>query len=65
VSGSANFRADISPESRNHQPARAFSYSYPAPDLWFYIQQYNLLRGISVLENVMLPAYPSGESYGA
>jgi putative ABC transport system ATP-binding protein len=31
----------------------------------FIFQQYNLLRGISVLENVMLPAYPSGESYGA
>lgn len=29
----------------------------------FMFQQYNLLRGISVLENVMLPAYPNGESY--
>jgi putative ABC transport system ATP-binding protein len=28
----------------------------------FIFQQFNLLRGISVLENVMLPAYPLGES---
>jgi putative ABC transport system ATP-binding protein len=27
----------------------------------FIFQQFNLLRGISVLENVMLPAYPLGE----
>lgn len=27
----------------------------------FIFQQFNLLRGISVLENVMLPAYPTGE----
>ena len=29
----------------------------------FIFQQFNLVRGISVLENVMLPAYPSGEKY--
>jgi len=29
----------------------------------FIFQQYNLLKGISVLENVMVPAYPDGESY--
>lgn len=28
----------------------------------FIFQQFNLLKGISVLENVMLPAYPLGES---
>jgi putative ABC transport system ATP-binding protein len=28
----------------------------------FIFQQFNLLRGISVLENVMLPAFPTGES---
>jgi putative ABC transport system ATP-binding protein len=28
----------------------------------FIFQQFNLLRGISVIENVMLPAYPLGES---
>lgn len=28
----------------------------------FIFQQFNLIKGISVLENVMLPAYPSGES---
>lgn len=28
----------------------------------FIFQQFNLLRGISVLENIMLPAYPTGES---
>ncbi len=27
----------------------------------FVFQQFNLLRGITVLENVMLPAYPCGE----
>jgi putative ABC transport system ATP-binding protein len=27
----------------------------------FIFQQFNLVRGISVLENVMLPAYPTGE----
>lgn len=27
----------------------------------FIFQQFNLIRGISVLENVMLPAYPTGE----
>jgi len=31
----------------------------------FIFQQFNLLRGISVLENVMLPAYPNGENHGA
>jgi putative ABC transport system ATP-binding protein len=29
----------------------------------FIFQQYNLLRGISVIENIMLPAYPLGESF--
>jgi putative ABC transport system ATP-binding protein len=28
----------------------------------FVFQQFNLVKGISVLENVMLPAYPTGES---
>ncbi len=30
----------------------------------FVFQQLNLIRGISVLENVMLPAYPLGEQHG-
>jgi putative ABC transport system ATP-binding protein len=30
----------------------------------FTFQQYNLIKGITVLENVMLPAYPSGVGYG-
>jgi len=29
----------------------------------FVFQQFNLLKGISVLENVMLPAYPTGEDH--
>ena len=29
----------------------------------FIFQQYNLLKGISVIENVMLPAYPLGEPF--
>jgi putative ABC transport system ATP-binding protein len=29
----------------------------------FIFQQFNLVRGISVLENVMLPAYPTGEGH--
>jgi len=29
----------------------------------FIFQHYNLVKGISVLENVMLPAYPDGASY--
>ena len=29
----------------------------------FIFQQFNLVRGISVMENVMLPAYPRGESH--
>lgn len=29
----------------------------------FIFQQFNLVRGISVLENIMLPAYPTGESH--
>lgn len=28
----------------------------------FIFQQFNLVKGISVLENVMLPAYPAGEN---
>ena len=28
----------------------------------FIFQQFNLVKGITVLENVMLPAYPTGES---
>lgn len=28
----------------------------------FVFQQFNLIKGISVLENVMLPAYPTGEA---
>jgi putative ABC transport system ATP-binding protein len=28
----------------------------------FIFQQFNLVKGISVLENVMLPAYPTGET---
>lgn len=29
----------------------------------FIFQQFNLVRGISVLENVMLPTYPTGEDH--
>jgi putative ABC transport system ATP-binding protein len=29
----------------------------------FIFQQYHLIQGISVLENVMLPAYPNGEGF--
>lgn len=31
----------------------------------FIFQQFNLIRGISALENVMLPAYPTTESHAA
>lgn len=31
----------------------------------FIFQQFNLIHGISLLENVMLPAYPNGERYSA
>jgi putative ABC transport system ATP-binding protein len=31
----------------------------------FIFQQFNLVRGVTVLENVMLPAYPTGESHQA
>ncbi|HIJ81875.1 MAG TPA: ABC transporter ATP-binding protein [Desulfuromonadales bacterium] len=31
----------------------------------FIFQQFNLIKGISVLENVMLPAYPTGEARSA
>jgi putative ABC transport system ATP-binding protein len=31
----------------------------------FIFQQFNLVRGISVLENVMLPAYPLGEHHAS
>jgi putative ABC transport system ATP-binding protein len=31
----------------------------------FIFQHFNLLKGISVLENVLLPAYPLGENHGA
>lgn len=30
----------------------------------FIFQQFNLVRGITALENVMLPAYPIGEAHG-
>lgn len=30
----------------------------------FIFQQLNLIKGISILENVMLPAYPLGEKHG-
>jgi putative ABC transport system ATP-binding protein len=30
----------------------------------FIFQHFNLVRGITVLENVMLPAYPTGETHG-
>jgi len=31
----------------------------------FIFQQFHLLKGITALENVMLPAYPSGEKHSA
>ena len=31
----------------------------------FIFQQYNLIQGVSALENVMVPAYPSGEKFSA
>jgi putative ABC transport system ATP-binding protein len=31
----------------------------------FIFQQFNLIRGITALENVMLPAYPSGEKFSS
>lgn len=30
----------------------------------FIFQQFNLIKGISLLENVMLPSYPLGENHG-
>lgn len=30
----------------------------------FIFQQFNLIRGITALENVMVPAYPKGHQYG-
>lgn len=30
----------------------------------FIFQQFNLIRGLTALENVMAPAYPTGEKYG-
>lgn len=30
----------------------------------FVFQRFNLIRGLSVLENVMVPAYPTGPNYG-
>ena len=30
----------------------------------FVFQRFNLIKGITVLENVMLPAYPTGERHG-
>ncbi len=29
----------------------------------FIFQQFNLIKGLTVLENVMLPAYPIGEDF--
>ena len=31
----------------------------------FIFQQFNLIKGITALENVMIPAYPSGEQHSA
>ncbi len=31
----------------------------------FIFQHFNLIRGVTALENVMVPAYPSGEKHGA
>lgn len=31
----------------------------------FIFQQFNLIRGLSALENAMLPAYPTGQPWGA
>jgi putative ABC transport system ATP-binding protein len=31
----------------------------------FIFQQYNLIQGVTALENVMVPAYPSGEKFSA
>ena len=31
----------------------------------FMFQQFHLIKGISAIENVMIPAYPSGEKYAA
>jgi putative ABC transport system ATP-binding protein len=31
----------------------------------FIFQQFNLIKGLSTLENVMIPAYPEGEGYSA
>lgn len=30
----------------------------------FIFQQFNLIKGLTVLENVMIPAYPTGEKHG-
>jgi len=30
----------------------------------FIFQQYNLIKGITALENIMIPAYPNGEHHG-
>jgi len=34
-------------------------------DFGFVFQQYNLIKGLSALENVMIPAYPTGRPYPA
>ncbi len=33
-------------------------------DFGFIFQHYNLIKGLTALENVMLPAYPEGEPHG-
>ncbi len=41
----------------------AFSPRIRRQTFGFIFQQFNLLKGISVIENVMLPAYPLGEPF--
>jgi putative ABC transport system ATP-binding protein len=63
--GKSGFRKDEgSPEIEVTSLPERFLTEIRQRTFGFIFQQINLVKGITVLENVMLPAYPLGEKYG-
>ena len=57
--------ADDAERPGHHQSAGTFLTEIRRSTFGFIFQQFNLVKGISALENIMLPAYPTGESQAA
>ena len=61
--GQAHLRSDHAPGREITSLPERFLTEIRRKTFGFIFQQFNLIQGITAIENVMLPAYPIGESF--